>query len=324
MTPGLVVRSKASACAAEFVQGGLLMLTVYPDYYPAFRCIAGACRHNCCIGWEIDLDDETLSAYRAMPGPLGRRLRQSISAGDPPHFLLDGEERCPFLNRCGLCDLILAGGEALLCQICRDHPRFRNDLPGRTELGLGLCCESAAELILSRREPVRLVTEGREEARDPAARALLDLRQRAFAAAQDRGLPVEARMDRLLLLCGAMEPGHPARWAEVLLELERLDESWTPMVEQLGRMGEKTVVPPGHETDWEQLLVYFLYRHFLAAWEDGDPGSKAGFAVLSVRVLQSLSALCPGLPLAELARMYSAEVEYSTDNLDVLFGELAL
>ena len=46
MTPGLVARSKASACAVEFFQGGLLMLTVYPDYYPAFRCVAGARRHN--------------------------------------------------------------------------------------------------------------------------------------------------------------------------------------------------------------------------------------------------------------------------------------
>ena len=62
MTPGLVVRSKASACAAEFVQGGLLMLTVYPDYYPAFRCIAGACRHNCCIGWEIEYSQENPDA----------------------------------------------------------------------------------------------------------------------------------------------------------------------------------------------------------------------------------------------------------------------
>lgn len=298
------------------------MLTVYPDYYPAFRCIAGACKHSCCIGWEIDIDEESLAKYHAMPGALGARLRQNISGGDPPHFLLGEGERCPFLNRCNLCDLILAGGEELLCQICDDHPRFRNFLPGRTETGLGLCCEGAAELILSRQEPVKLVMEGEPEGPDADAEALLTLREQAFAIVQDRTKPIPVRMDRLLLLCRAVEPGHPADWADVFLELERLDEGWTPLVERLAREGKSVSVPAGRDIQWEQLLVYFLYRHFLTAYEDGDVGSKAGFAVLSVRLLQTLSALYPQMELSELARMYSAEVEYSTENLDILYEEL--
>ena len=300
------------------------MLTVYPNYYPAFRCIAGACRHSCCIGWEIDIDEETLTKYKAMPGPLGDRLRCNISNDDPPHFLLGEGERCPFLNQCNLCDLILAGGEGLLCQICDDHPRFRNFLPGRTEIGLGLCCEGAAALILSQTEPVTLVTEGPAEEHDPDAQALLELRQRAFAIAQDRSLSVDRRMDKLLLLCGALEPGHPACWADVFLELERLDQAWTPMMEKLAAEGENAPIPAVSDTEWEQLLVYFLYRHFLTAYEDGDVGSKAGFAVLSVRLLRCLKGLYPQIELTELARMYSAEVEYSTENLDILFSELSL
>lgn len=300
------------------------MLTVYPNYYPTFRCIAGACRHSCCIGWEIDIDEETLKKYKAMPGPLGDRLRQSISAGDPPHFMLGEGERCPFLNPSNLCDLIVVGGEGLLCQICDDHPRFRNFLPGRTEIGLGLCCEGAAQLILSQTAPVTLVTEGTPEDSDPAAEALLDLRQRAFAIVQDGRLSIDDRMDKLLLLCGALEPGHPAQWADVFLELERLDESWTPMMEKLAAEGEKAPIPAVSQREWEQLLHYFLYRHFLTAYEDGDAGSKAGFAVLSVRLLRCLKDLYPEMELAELARMYSAEVEYSTENMDVLFSELTL
>lgn len=298
------------------------MLTVYPDYYPAFRCIAGACKHNCCIGWEIDIDEESLAKYRALPGALGARLRQNISAGDPPHFVLGEGERCPFLNQCGLCDLILSGGEELLCQICDDHPRFRNFLPGRTEIGLGLCCEGAAALILLRKEPVQLVQEGEIGEHDPRAEALLSLRDKAFAIVRDRSLSIPARMDRLLLLCQACEPGHPARWADVFLELERLDERWTPMLEHLEQAGEAVPLTGGDDIQWEQLLMYFLYRHFLTAYEDGDVGSKAGFAVLSVRLLQALWALHPQLELAELARMYSAEVEYSTENMDILFEEL--
>ena len=79
------------------------------------------------------------------------------------------------------------------------------------------------------------------------------------------------------------------------------------------------------------VIVFFVIHQF-----HGQPGagvfcaiaavvgSKAGFAVLSVRLLQVLSVLCPEIDLAELARMYSAEVEYSTENLDVIFEELML
>ena len=300
------------------------MLTVYPNYYPTFRCIAGACKHSCCIGWEIDIDEESLAKYQNLPDPLGQRLRDNIVPGDPPHFLLGEGERCPFLNQDNLCDLILAGGEGLLCQICDDHPRFRNFLPGRTEIGLGLCCEGAAQLMLSQTEPVTLIRESTPEESDPDADALLELRQQAFAIAQDRSLSIDRRMDKLLLLCGALEPGHPARWADVFLELERLDKTWTPMLERLAEEGEAVPVPAVSDEEWEQLLVYFLYRHFLTAYEDGDVGSKAGFAVLSVRLLRCLKGLYPQTQLAELARMYSAEVEYSTENLETLFAELTI
>ena len=298
------------------------MLTVYPDYYPTFRCIAGACKHSCCIGWEIDIDEESLARYQTMPGPLGERLRGHISADNPPHFVLGEGERCPFLNERNLCDLILEGGEGLLCQICDDHPRFRNFLPGYTEIGLGLCCEGAAQLILSQTEPVQLLSEGNWEEKDPDAEALLALRQQAFAIVQDRSLSIDRRMDKLLLLCHACEPGHPADWVDVFLELERLDENWTAMLQKLEQEGKNAPIPDVAEVRWEQLLVYFLYRHFLTAWEDGDVGSKAGFAVLSVRLLRCLKGLFQEVELAELARMYSAEVEYSTENLDILFEEL--
>mgnify|MGYP006874698003 CR=1 FL=1 len=38
---------------------------VYPDYYKEFKCIAGECRHSCCIGWEIDIDEETYKRMKA-------------------------------------------------------------------------------------------------------------------------------------------------------------------------------------------------------------------------------------------------------------------
>ena len=79
----------------------------YPDYYSLFRCIAGRCRHNCCIGWEIDVDGDSLAAYDQIGGEMGERLHKCIDrSGEMPHFILGEQERCPFLNGKNLCDLI--------------------------------------------------------------------------------------------------------------------------------------------------------------------------------------------------------------------------
>lgn len=128
------------------------MKLIAPTYYSAFRCIADKCRHTCCVGWEVDIDAESLDRYRKFPDICGK-----IEASDTPHFCLDDNERCPFLNGDNLCQLILRYGQDFLCQICRDHPRFRNFWSDRIELGLGLVCEAAGRLILGRETPMELV-----------------------------------------------------------------------------------------------------------------------------------------------------------------------
>ena len=304
------------------------MLTVYPDYYPEFRCLADKCRHTCCAGWEIDVDGEALEKYRAVPGETGDKLRSAVAPGPEPHFILTEGGRCPFLTAENLCELILHenGGQELLCRICRDHPRWRSFLPGRTEVGVGLCCEAAAALILSRTEPVRLVAEGGAEQEDGDAQALLVLREAALAAAQDRKTPLAARMEAVLALCGAALPYTSLkRWAAFYRGLERLDKDWTRLLDRLEAESDKvdiTSALSARETEFEQLFVYFLHRHFLKAYDDGDVTGKAAFAVLSTRMIAALCALDPAPDLPAYARMYSSEIEYSDDNLNALYDAL--
>ena len=88
------------------------MQHIVPDYYTRFTCIAGACRHNCCFGWEIDIDEDTLETYQDYQGPIKERLQTNIDfSADPPHFILGPQERCPFLNSNNLCDIIIEMGE---------------------------------------------------------------------------------------------------------------------------------------------------------------------------------------------------------------------
>lgn len=128
------------------------MKIVAPHYYQQFHCIAGACGHTCCQGWEVDIDEESLPRYRAMAD-----IAPHIEESDTAHIRLSADERCPFLNEDKLCDLILRHGEDILCQICRDHPRFRSFWSDRTEIGLGLVCEEAGRLILSQEQPMHLI-----------------------------------------------------------------------------------------------------------------------------------------------------------------------
>lgn len=302
------------------------MKLIAPDYYPFFRCIAGACRHTCCVGWEIDIDEDTLDLYRGVQGELGRRLDAGIIEDDDgAHFRLTADERCPFLNHDGLCDLIIGLGEDSLCQICADHPRFRSFLSDRTEIGLGLCCEAAARLVLLREEPVRLITledDGGDELLTDEEHEVLAARDAMIALMQDRSRPVA---ERVTMLCEGWRVELPersmAQWAEVYMDLERLDDEWTAALNTLRTSGVDELPAGGAwETALEQWMVYLLYRHVTLAAEDGDLPGRTAFAVLSWRFTVGMCAAlgldAEGLP--ETARLYSSEIEYSDENIAAL------
>ena len=80
-----------------------------PSYYKNFRCIADKCPDNCCRGWEIDIDEDTLDYYKDLKGPMAEKIRASIS--EDGSFVLNEEGWCPLLNEKGLCEVCLTLGE---------------------------------------------------------------------------------------------------------------------------------------------------------------------------------------------------------------------
>ena len=205
-----------------------------PDYYRDFHCIASRCRHTCCAGWEIDIDEEALQRYLSEQGLLGEKLRASIETEGTPRFRLDERERCPFLTEENLCELILERGEEALCQICRDHPRFRNFWTGRIEIGLGLVCEEAARLILTREKPMELVLlSGDGKGRLPEDELyLLSEREKLFRQVPEvAGNGPEARLLEYLIfrhIADALYDGRlEERVAYVQDTWQRLVNRWT-------------------------------------------------------------------------------------------------
>lgn len=298
------------------------MKTIVPDYYEAFRCIAGDCRHSCCIGWEIDIDEDTFNAYKAVPGDFGARLLAHIKEENgTAHFVLDEKERCPFLNDKGLCDIYTALGENALCDICTDHPRFRNFFQDRTEIGLGLCCEAAAELILKKEEKTKLVVlyDTGEEETDEDDAACLEARDEIFAVLQDRSRSLE---DRLLSLQNEYEIGFSlsdtTAWADAFLALEHMDDDFTTMLLSLKRENIDFYAPiQRSDIAFEQLAVYFIFRHFKDFWDEGAEGLAVGFMILGLRMIYALYRI-ENKALSDIARLYSAEIEYSEENTEAL------
>ncbi|MBE7024689.1 MAG: hypothetical protein E7408_01370 [Ruminococcaceae bacterium] len=285
-----------------------------PSYYRDFACTAGKCQHSCCIGWEIDVDDTAYQRYREVGGEIGRRLQENIAVdGDGAHFIRGADRRCPFLNKENLCDIILEMGEEALCHICTDHPRYRNFFTGRIEMGLGLCCEAAADLILSRAEkPTFLLFSGDgEEELTPEEEQVLALRDRLLDMAYDITVPVEKRFEEIARRCTVTLPEKSAKaWRDFYGGLLILHDDWLKMLE-----GARDAITLS-ETYAPRLFAYFLCRHFPGGLVDGQYRARLAFALHATRFILSLT----GVPVREAARAYSEEIEYAEENMEALLS----
>lgn len=309
------------------------MKQVWPNYYSEFFCIADACKHTCCAGWEIDIDKETLAYYQTLDGAFGERLQNSIVIDKEGNaaFCLTADECCPFLNEKNLCNLILSIGEEHLCQICTDHPRFRNFFSDRTEVGLGLCCEAAANLILSQKEKMMLCEDGTEHLTQEE-QALILFRQKLLNRMQERTKGIEERWGNLLAAVGISFPAYtPAQWEDVFENLERLDETWNDRLAALKQCDSFAM--PFLEDEalaiaMEQLTCCLLYRHMAGAVLDGDIPGRVAFCVLAAKLIgaifeRSYAAGKGTLPeLADITRQFSSEIEYSEENICALLDYL--
>ena len=300
------------------------MIEVTPDYYKKIKCIADKCKHNCCIGWEIDIDEDTNNMYSSLSTNLGQRIRENVE-GNPPHFVLTMGDRCPFLSENNLCDIMSELGHDGLCEICRLHPRFRNFYDSFHETGLGLCCEEAARIILSEKDKVSVyfpdcITFTEEE------KSFFKERQEIFNILQDRNLTVFQRFEKLAEKYEIKFNFDCVKISEMYLSLERLDENWTHELEHLKEVSFDCSIfsDPRYSIPFEQLSVYFIFRHLSDALYYGDYAERVRFCLYGCFVIGALWQYYErGLDfckMVDIVRMYSSEVEYSEDNIEILLS----
>ncbi len=313
------------------------MKYIVPNYYKKFKCIAKRCKHSCCIGWEIDIDEESFEKYNSIQGDFGKKLKENIEITDGVVcFKLDKYERCPFLNENNLCNIILNIGEDFLCQICNDHPRFRNFYGGETEIGLGLCCEAAAELIISQDEKVTfeiINDDGIDDEFSNNEIEFIKFRKKLFDILQNRSISINQRINDFLKFCDTeFIEEMPSEIADFLIELERLDNNWTNILINLKNSNNlnNILLPSYFDIVAEQLLVYFAYRHLYGCLDDNRLSPRAAFVVFSYKVIEMLCkhhfAKYSSITfdnIAEYARLYSSEIEYSEENTEAILEKFS-
>ncbi len=285
-----------------------------PKYFKKFKCIADKCSHNCCVGWEIDIDKNTLEKYKGLENGYGTVILSSISMEETPHFKLNNCESCPHLNKNGLCEIIINLGEEYLCDICREHPRFYN-FTNVAEVGVGLSCPEAARIVLSSPDFADFEEIGEVEAEDD--NALFNgchERQKIYAILQNPNYNYTESLEKIYQEY-SIDAGDDSLWLEKLDSLEYLDNEHKKFFSDYS----KSHRPENKETDeyLKRFLAYFIYRHCTEAYDSEDFSSRLAFCLFCERLFSSLICSEKAETLQDiikLASIISEEIEYSEEN----------
>ena len=332
-----------------------------PNYYKKFHCIADKCTHSCCsAGWEIDIDENTLNYYNSIEGSFGNKLKQNIinnSDNTSKCFKLCKNNNCPFLNSNKLCEIYINLGEEHLCNICTEHPRFYEWYNNYKELGIGLCCEEAAKIILSDDEnfscyEIDVPFEECDSYSEEIFNYLFSSREKIinylnnssnineairnvvwYSNVIQQNIDSNLLDDEDIFSVNAYEKTDISEILEFLLTLETNNKEWIPYLQKCIKVynSSKDLLPK-FETQHSELekylkniSIYFVWRYFLKGVFDEEIISKITLMAISVSVIKVLLFVnwieTNSLSLedcVEIVRKYSEEIEYNENNLTKL------
>ena len=319
------------------------MIYIKPSFFDEFRCIASRCTDNCCIGWEIDIDDESMEKYNSLTGSFGDELRSKIqkSSDGSNCFVLGEGGRCSFLDENNLCRIISEKGEGFICDICREHPRFYNCFPGVYECGLGLCCEEVCRIIVEEEDSISLVEENdgekitlddKQDIADSDSYIYLSaFREVLFTILSDEGKTFQEKIVGILtetekFTGEKIKIRNIKEILELYRETEPIDNEWIQYITLLSDFAEgkdagEIISNTRKNSLYSRILSYLLYRHFINCVYDGQVKNRVCFCVEAI-VFIMLSDIMSEDNIINNVKRWSKQVEYSEENTELLiYGE---
>lgn len=184
-----------------------------PHYYDTFVCTGSKCPDTCCVGWMIEIDDESYERFMKMDNEFGERIRANIiEREDGRFFALNENGRCAFLNEDNLCEMVIKLGENSLCSLCDNYPRVGVEYGNLREMGLSLSCPEVSKLVLSSAKPIRFgewyqkeECNGVDYSADPLFETLSDARDVLFGILQNRELTISDRASLYVMYAAAIQ-----------------------------------------------------------------------------------------------------------------------
>ena len=310
-----------------------------PAYYRDFKCIANKCKNSCCkAGWGIEIDDDTYELYQKQSGEFGERLKKSTKNHS---FELGEHGECGFFKN-GLCEIYTQMGEDALCEICKLHPRYQYWIGSRHEIGLGMCCEEATRLILTKPAQIEYIgidKEQNEDCDNEYLDSLLYIREQMLnleGSFADRSKAIleyaeiflkqldncefdKIKNTKIIKSIATKGQGNFKEIINFFKQLEILNESWKQMLDSLSQQPLD-----GYDNIYSnKILDYFLTRYMIAGYFDEDLISKAKFSVVSTAIILKICKdknLRSLEEIIEICRVYSEEVEYDEDNIQKIYN----
>ena len=329
-----------------------------PDYYNKFKCIADKCPDTCCTYWDVVIDSKTAGKYKKIQGSIGEKLRSNMIVDEDGDIIFQcHKERCPFLAKNGLCDIQRKLGEESLSYTCRQYPRFFDEFGALQEYGLSFSCPEAADIIINHKEKITFTIEENSEISvspndiEPELfMYLVDTRKRIFEIVQNRNLSIDERVQELYAYGMAIQqaidnqsfktgeiPKVKAKDSgkEVIAAFDKMEmlrndlsvyeKNCTGIDGQAVNNFEKYM--SDREYEYENFLVYMIFKYYLKAVDDYDASEKINTAILSYMAVKRMGV---GVYLksgelkkeenARIMQLYSKEIEHSTDNMQILKG----
>lgn len=319
------------------------MINYYPNYYKDFQCIADKCRDTCCNSWQVVVDSDTATYYEKLKTEYGEYISSKMYRDNEGDIVFKNtDNHCPFLNSQQLCDIHINLGGKHTPKTCKMFPRFETSFGGTAEWGLSLSCPVASELIISN-NTFDLDAEFDDELPDindidaDLFLSLKSVRKKCVDYINKSDLSF-LKLNALVAFGKAVEECADSGDFEKLeaLDITTFEQVGTSKIpdknvfekfEYLTPKGERLLknnsfpLPFEFTKESKNILLYYVYRYFLKSVYDGDIYFALAFSAFSTAIICSVAENSK-LPLADVARIYSKEIEHSQGNIQILCKNL--
>ena len=292
------------------------MINIDAEIYSEFKCKADKCKHSCCKGWEIDIDEDTLGFYKSLDTELGNEIRQNIHEGEDTYFKLTDDKKCPFLKDSGLCKLIEELGEDSLCDICRLHPRFFEDINDYSLAGVGLSCEKSTELLFEKKSLNFIICDSQKTI------SFMELLERLEIDISQDHLNLktlipeyldESKIEKILDIFYITEP-IDANWKNEVLMIKGMFKDY------LHDLNNPNYLNNEEAAKYELIYQYILFRQ-LELTKDYGIKKIIDYAIVStIFIMLYAKSFNDDI---EAVRRWSEQIEYNEDNIEIILSELS-